>query len=104
MPDASRVLDVLGVEITDSERYAFAGIRYFDGEVMAEGRFGPGSSGLGVRRLVLHRALVRRAQQLGITNKDICSSLPHHLFYDSSCAISWRPALQHDMLLPYDVR
>ena len=63
MPDAlARLLD-LGVALERS--HPFRGIRYLDGNLVAEGRF-PGDAGAGVRRLDLHRALVRRAEELGV--------------------------------------
>jgi flavin-dependent dehydrogenase len=40
------------------------GIRYVDGDLVAEGEF-PDGPGLGIRRPVLHRALVERATALG---------------------------------------
>ncbi len=66
MPDGLQTLRGLGVELDADRMQAFHGIRYLDGEVTAEGRF-PGVSGAGVRRLDLHRALVRRAEQVGVT-------------------------------------
>ncbi len=65
MPDGLAVLRALGVELDPHRQRAFHGIRYFDGETMAEGRF-PGVAGAGVRRLDLHQSLVRRAEQLGV--------------------------------------
>jgi menaquinone-9 beta-reductase len=97
MPDAVRCLAEMGVELPAGESRCFRGIRYLDGEVIAEGVFpcagtpgAPGATGgetrqlrepaadsrlpamadrlaggLGVRRLVLHRALAARAEQLG---------------------------------------
>lgn len=64
MPDGLELLRRFGVEFDDARQRPFHGIRYLDGDVVAEGRF-PGVSGAGVRRLDLHRALVRRAEQLG---------------------------------------
>jgi menaquinone-9 beta-reductase len=64
MPDAVERLTGLGVEIPAAECSRFRGIRYIDGEVVAEGAF-PGTWGLGARRLVLHRALAARAEELG---------------------------------------
>jgi flavin-dependent dehydrogenase len=64
MPDAVQCLAEMGVELPGNECSRFRGIRYLDGEVIAEGAF-PRSGGLGVRRLVLHRALAERAEQLG---------------------------------------
>ena len=65
MPDGVEVLSSLGVELDGIETRSFRGIRYLDGEVIAEGRF-PGAPGLGVRRTVLHDALRRRAEELGV--------------------------------------
>jgi flavin-dependent dehydrogenase len=65
MPDAVARLRALGIELGAAESFPFRGIRYIDGAVMAEGVF-PGAGGLGVRRLALHRALVRRAEEVGV--------------------------------------
>ncbi|HEY4592530.1 MAG TPA: NAD(P)/FAD-dependent oxidoreductase, partial [Thermoanaerobaculia bacterium] len=62
MPDAVARLREIGVE---PRGFPFRGIRYLDGDLVAEGHF-PGSGGLGVRRTVLHAALVRRAQETGV--------------------------------------
>jgi len=62
MPDAVARLHEIGVE---PRGFAFRGIRYFDGEIMAEGLF-PHAGGLGVRRTELHEALVRRAEELDV--------------------------------------
>lgn len=66
MPDGFACLEELGVVIDPRRRHAFNGIRYLDGEVVAEGRF-PRLCGYGIRRLDLHRAMVRRAEALGVT-------------------------------------
>ncbi len=65
MPDAAAHLRALGVELSPSDCYPFRGIRYIDGAVLAEGIF-PRATGLGVRRLALHQALVRRADEIGV--------------------------------------
>ena len=62
MPDAVARLREIGVE---PRGRPFRGIRYFDGEAMAEGLF-PHAGGLGVRRTELHEALVRRAEALAV--------------------------------------
>lgn len=62
MPDAVARLREIGVE---PPGLSFRGIRYFDGDVMAEGVF-PQAGGLGVRRTELHDALVRRAGETGV--------------------------------------
>lgn len=65
MPDGVEVLSALGVDLEVVERRAFRGIRYVDGELVAEGGF-PGAPGLGIRRTVLHRALSDRAAEVGV--------------------------------------
>ncbi len=67
MPDAVAHLEQLGVDLRRLPRAPFGGIRWFDTESGAsvEGRF-PGGPGLGVRRTVLYRALIERAQEVGV--------------------------------------
>lgn len=65
MPDATAHLRDLGVKLGPGEGSPFRGIRYVDGDVVAEGIF-PGQGGLGARRLHLHQALVRRAEETGV--------------------------------------
>jgi len=65
MPDGAQALRRLGVEIADSRVAPIHGIRYLDGEERAEARF-PGEPGLGIRRTVLHQALVDRAVATGV--------------------------------------
>lgn len=62
MPDAVLRLREIGVE---PRGLPFRGIRYFDSGLMAQGVF-PQAGGLGVRRLELHRALVERAEEVGV--------------------------------------
>ncbi len=62
MPDAMARLREIGVE---PRGLPFRGIRYLDGDLVAEGHF-PGAGGLGVRRTELHAALVRRAEEVGV--------------------------------------
>lgn len=62
MPDAVARLLEIGVE---PEGFPFRGIRYVDGGLSAEGLF-PHAGGLGVRRVQLHQALVRRAEETGV--------------------------------------
>ena len=62
MPDALARLRALGVEPSGID---FAGIRYRRGRHVGEARFTAGP-GRGVRRTVLHGAMLTRAQQLGV--------------------------------------
>ncbi len=65
MPGGVAALDALGVRVDPAGCAPFQGIRYLDGEVVAEADF-PSGEGLGVRRVFLHRALVERAEAAGV--------------------------------------
>ena len=65
MPGGVDHLHRLGVNIPEAEAAVFRGIRYFDGKTEAVARFTSGT-GLGIRRTVLHRALVQRAEDVGV--------------------------------------
>lgn len=65
MPDGVGRLDELGISARELPSYPFRGIRYLEEDLEAEGTF-PGRSGLGVRRTVLHAALTRRAEEVGV--------------------------------------
>jgi flavin-dependent dehydrogenase len=64
MPDGVARLARWGVVPSPQESAPFRGIRFLDGDLVAEGRF-PGASGLAVRRTHLHGALAERAAGLG---------------------------------------
>ena len=65
MPDGAEILRDLGVDLEAIEKRPFRGVRYVDGDRVAEGRF-PDAPGLGIRRKVLHQALSRRAAEVGV--------------------------------------
>lgn len=65
MPDGVARLEALGVQVPADQARPFFGIRYVDGDLKLEGRFG-GRGGLGIRRPRLHQALVARAQEVGV--------------------------------------
>lgn len=65
MPDSAAALAALGVSLEGVETFAFRGIRFVGPESATPADF-PVGRGLGIRRTVLHRLLVERAQQLGI--------------------------------------
>jgi flavin-dependent dehydrogenase len=65
MPDGVALLDQLGVVLPFGSAVPFAGIRFSEGGLAATGRF-RGGKGIGVRRTVLHRAMMRRADELGV--------------------------------------
>jgi 2-polyprenyl-6-methoxyphenol hydroxylase-like FAD-dependent oxidoreductase len=68
MPAAVEALSRLGVRFAPGEGIPFRGIRFLDGITGAatEAAF-PDGSGLGIRRTVLHNALVQRAAEAGVT-------------------------------------
>jgi flavin-dependent dehydrogenase len=66
MPDGVERLLALGVEIDPIDSARFYGIRYRDRDRVAEARFRE-SYGLGIRRPRLHAAMIRRAEELGVT-------------------------------------
>ena len=68
MPGAMVALRRLGVDPAGSP---IRGIRYQDARRAVEHRYGPGREGRGVRRLVLHAALLERADELGVERRAV---------------------------------
>jgi len=64
MPAGTAALAEMGVRFAEGDGSPFLGIRYVEGDRVAEGRFA-GPPGLGVRRTVLARQLLSRARELG---------------------------------------
>jgi flavin-dependent dehydrogenase len=65
LPDGLEALERLGICIPLISAYPFRGVRFLASSLSADARFPGGSSGLAVRRTVLHTAMIERAQQLG---------------------------------------
>ncbi len=65
LPEAAESLRALGVDLESCPCYRFSGIRFSDSASMVSARFGAASA-YGVRRTVLHRLLVDRAQSVGV--------------------------------------
>lgn len=65
LPETREALAKLGVSIPAEESHSFRGIRFVSGKTSVQADF-PRGSGLGVRRTVLHRLMVERAQSLGV--------------------------------------
>ena len=65
MPQTVTELKALGVTLGPSQAVLFRGIRFIGEGRVAEGAF-PAGYGLGVRRTVLHQALVERAAEAGV--------------------------------------
>jgi menaquinone-9 beta-reductase len=66
LPSAVTSLQSLGVHLNSSEGFPFSGIRFSDEEFSASARITRGT-GYGVRRAELHRILVERACQVGVS-------------------------------------
>jgi flavin-dependent dehydrogenase len=66
MPDALAALRQIGVDLGSAQGSSFRGIRFLDDRLEAEASFPPGSFGLGIRRIELHRILVERAKEAGV--------------------------------------
>lgn len=66
MPPGVEALATLGAEIAPARRHPFVGIRFVQGDTVAEGRF-LGAPGHGLRRTVLIEALVARARAVGVS-------------------------------------
>ena len=64
MPDGVARLLSMGVELDERQYGRIRGIRYLDGERIAEAAF-PSHCALGVRRTILHEALSERAAEAG---------------------------------------
>jgi len=65
MPDGVAALRRMGVELGCWQGLPFRGIRFVDNELEAEAWF-PHHGGLGIRRTLLHQALVERAEHAGV--------------------------------------
>ncbi len=65
MPDSVAVLARLGIQIPDETGSRFHGIRFGDSHSSVVADF-PWGEGIGIRRVVLHELLLRRAEELGV--------------------------------------
>jgi flavin-dependent dehydrogenase len=66
MPDGLDALREFGVSIDGCETGSFRGIKFVGREGSVQADF-PRGHGIGIRRLLLHRALQRHAEKLGVT-------------------------------------
>jgi menaquinone-9 beta-reductase len=64
MPDSLAALAQLGVSLDNAETGVFRGIRFLGQDKSVEALF-PNGIGLGIRRTLLHSALIQRATELG---------------------------------------
>lgn len=67
MPDALTALEQLGIRLSISEAIPFRGIRFLGEGLWADAHFPSSGFGLALRRTCLHRILLERAAQLGVT-------------------------------------
>ena len=65
MPDALESLAALGIRPRPEHGYTFRGIRFSDSTRSVDAHF-PHGTGLGVRRTILHKLLLQRAEGLGV--------------------------------------
>jgi menaquinone-9 beta-reductase len=65
LPDGLAALESLGIQVPRAESRTFHGIRFLSGNLSADAPFRERMFGLAVRRTVLHRALIERAEQVG---------------------------------------
>jgi flavin-dependent dehydrogenase len=66
MPESLQALRDLGVTFEPEQSFHFRGVRFVEGRTSVAANF-PGTSGIGVRRTCLHRLLVDRASDLGVS-------------------------------------
>lgn len=65
MPDGVERLRSMGLQLDRGAHHEIRGIRYLDGDTVAEARF-PSGSAIGMRRTELHGALVEKAEESGV--------------------------------------
>jgi flavin-dependent dehydrogenase len=68
LPDTIEALAQLGITIKPDQAFRLRGIRFLHGYRQATAEF-PGSAGLGMRRITLHRVLTAKADELGVDLK-----------------------------------
>ena len=66
MPDSLAALRELGVVIPSGAGFHFRGVRFADAESSVAADF-PNGIGIGLRRTILHKLLVERAEQMGVS-------------------------------------
>jgi menaquinone-9 beta-reductase len=66
MPDALSVLRRLGVTVPAEHSFPFRGIRFLGSGTSVDASF-PSGSGRGVRRTILHQAMIERATEAGVS-------------------------------------
>lgn len=65
LPHGRAALERLGIHLASTDAYPFRGIRFVSAALSADAPFPGNGCGLAVRRPVLHRLMIERAEQLG---------------------------------------
>jgi flavin-dependent dehydrogenase len=65
MPDSCAALGKLGIVVPAEDSHPLRGIRFISGGLSVDASF-PNGSGIGLRRTVLHRIMIARAEAMGI--------------------------------------
>jgi menaquinone-9 beta-reductase len=65
LPDGLAALQRLGVHVPATDGQPFCGIRFVSGSLSPEAGFPESNVGLAIRRTILHKLLIERAEQLG---------------------------------------
>jgi menaquinone-9 beta-reductase len=65
MPDSCAVLAKLGIDLQSQNSRPFRSVRFVSGNLSVQAPF-PGHPGIGVRRTVLHRLLIEKAEAAGV--------------------------------------
>jgi len=89
MPDSIAALRRLGVNISPGASFPYRGVRFHGAGCSIEARL-PNGCGLGVRRRVLHEALVCRAEEAGATllwGAQVNGISDHGVFIDGSLVL-----------------
>ncbi len=66
MPDATAAFQRLGLTVPTSDAGLLRGVRFLSSGLSAEADFPPGSRGISIRRIALHRIMIERADTLGV--------------------------------------
>jgi flavin-dependent dehydrogenase len=66
MPDGRAVLARLGIDVPAEDSHPFRGIRFVSNGLSVDANF-PTGSGIGMRRTVLHRIMIARAEAVGVS-------------------------------------
>src|ERR1700733_9728709 len=66
MPDGRTALARLGISVPKADSHSFRGVSFASGGLHVAASF-PNGAGIGVRRTVLHRLMVARAEAVGVS-------------------------------------